>query len=81
MGVKRVKLARLEAIQADEQTARFEDSAFPHPLGTPLGVIGGPDYRRVFHLWVLSRRSAQRMSYSSAHRLKSLWGRRRGRDT
>jgi hypothetical protein len=81
MGVKRVKLARLEAIQTDEQAARLEDSAFAHPVGTPLGVIGGLDYRRVIHLCVLSRRSAQRMSYSSAHRLKSLWDRPWGRDT
>jgi hypothetical protein len=47
--VKRVKLARLEAIEANEQTGRLEDRRLGHPIWTPFRVFGGADYRRVLH--------------------------------
>jgi hypothetical protein len=42
-------LARFEAIQADEQAWRLENRPFPHPVGPPLGVIGGADYFGLRH--------------------------------
>jgi hypothetical protein len=47
--VQRVELARFEAIQADEQAWRLENRPFSHPVGPPLGVIGGADYFGLRH--------------------------------
>ena len=45
-------LARLERVQADQQTTRFEDGALAHLVGPPLGFLSRLDHVRMLHTWV-----------------------------
>jgi hypothetical protein len=47
--VERVRLARLERVEADEQPRRLEERALPHRVGAPVGMVCQVDDGWMFH--------------------------------